>query len=126
MAEEIGFPSERSAQFVVERLDVTSFPNSMGPRREQGKTTLLDYGYGIVTYHGEKDVVLKSQERDWTIGVTVLSQGESGAVICWTDKAENGGSYNVQTALKVRLEANGRLKAMPDDVTDPRCVSFAR
>lgn len=119
-------PSEHQAQFVVEHLDVTSFPNSIGPRREPNKRTLLDYGYSTVTYHGDENAALQSPDRDWAMGVTVLAQDETGAVICWTDKAENGGSYNVQHPLKLRLSESGFLIATDEDVSDPRCPSFAR
>ncbi|MCI2243901.1 hypothetical protein L3067_04665 [Xanthomonas sp. PPL568] len=30
---------------VIQHLDLTSFPNSVGPRRLPGKTTFADYGF---------------------------------------------------------------------------------
>jgi hypothetical protein len=39
------YPRDHVAQFVVDNLDVTSFPSSIGPRREKGKprSRIMDY-----------------------------------------------------------------------------------
>lgn len=34
-----GYPKEKVAQFVLEKLDVTSLPSVFRPRKEKGKTT---------------------------------------------------------------------------------------
>jgi hypothetical protein len=39
------YPKERVAEFVVERLDVTSIPSAIRPKREKRKKTFGDYGY---------------------------------------------------------------------------------
>ena len=37
-----------AAQQIIERLDLTSFSNSVGPRRIPGKTSFADYGFTTV------------------------------------------------------------------------------
>jgi hypothetical protein len=36
------YPSEKVAAFVVEKLDATSLPSAIRPRKEKGKKTLAD------------------------------------------------------------------------------------
>ncbi len=39
------YPKEKVAEFVVDKLDVTSIPSAIRPKREKGKKTFGDYGY---------------------------------------------------------------------------------
>jgi hypothetical protein len=38
-------PTENVAQFVLERLDVTSLPSAFRPKKEKAKKTSADYGF---------------------------------------------------------------------------------
>jgi len=42
---EKAYPKEKVAEFVVQKLDVTSMPLAIRPKREKGKKTFGDYGY---------------------------------------------------------------------------------
>lgn len=42
---EKAYPKEKIAEFVIEKLDVTSMPLAMRPKQEKGKKTFEDYGY---------------------------------------------------------------------------------
>jgi hypothetical protein len=39
------YPLEKVAEFLVEKLDVTTLPPEIQPRPEKGKKTFQDYGY---------------------------------------------------------------------------------
>jgi hypothetical protein len=39
------YPTEKLAEFVVEKLDVASVPPAIRPKLAHGKTTFVDYGY---------------------------------------------------------------------------------
>ena len=39
------YPREKLAEFVVDKLDVTSMAVAIQPKREKGKKTFGDYGY---------------------------------------------------------------------------------
>ena len=38
-------PNEKVVQFVVEKLDVTSLPSAIRPKKEKAKKTSADYGF---------------------------------------------------------------------------------
>jgi hypothetical protein len=39
------YPTEKIASFVIEKVDVTTLPSALRPKREKGKKTFGDYGY---------------------------------------------------------------------------------
>src|SRR5258708_8726494 len=39
------YRKERVAEFIVEKLDVTSLPAALRPKKEKGKKTFADYGF---------------------------------------------------------------------------------
>jgi hypothetical protein len=38
------YPTEKIASFVIEKVDITTFPSALRPKREKGKKTFRDYG----------------------------------------------------------------------------------
>lgn len=108
-------------QAIAERLDVTSFPNSIGPRREAGRFTLTDYGFTLVEANGQM-VRFTDAEDGWTFTVTVLDERRGRLRLCVADKAENGGSYDVVKAIEVVEGSTGLLHATANRVNHPDCV----
>src|SRR5258708_27488267 len=39
------YPKERVAEFIVEKLDLTSLPAALRPKKEKGKKTFAEYGF---------------------------------------------------------------------------------
>ena len=105
---------------VVERLDVTSFPNSIGPRREEGLHTFADYGFTDVVVDGQA-VRLTWPEGEWVFTVTVLDERNGRLRLCVADKAENGGSYDTVSAIEVVEGATGLLHATANRVVHADC-----
>lgn len=50
---------------VATRLDITSFPNSIGPRRKEGLRTFADYDFTSVVRDGNA-AVLDAADKSWT------------------------------------------------------------
>lgn len=120
------YPERGLAQFVVETLDVTSFPSSIGPRRTSGKTTFRDYNF-LATKVDENRAVLEEPDGGWRFTLTILGQGKSGILICIEDQALNGGTYDTQSALSVaRADARGLLKASMEKPQSKGCPEFAK
>lgn len=100
---------------VIENLDLTSFPNSIGPRRVSGKTTFVDYGF----VHIEKTSVgadLIREDRGWMMGFRIVSAGPRSLRLCFYDRgiAKSGHltpSYNATSALLVSKRPSGRWTA---------------
>jgi len=95
---------------VARRLDLTSFPNSTGPRRGAGAVTPADYGFAKMSKR-EGWTVLSAQDGGWDIGVRLLSADADSALICFLDKAQNGGTYRAQSALEVARGPDGLFHA---------------
>lgn len=100
------WPSTDLAEFVFARLDLTTFRNSTGPKREPGQRFFSDLGIrpteiseAAATHDGE----------DWLYSVLVLGRrdfngdGFEEVAICFNDKAQNGGTYNTQKPLLLQL-----------------------
>ncbi|WP_279606403.1 hypothetical protein [Sphingobium yanoikuyae] len=91
---------------ILTNLDLTSFPNSTGPRRASGKKTFSDYGFFVI----RKNRLSASMEmgpHEWAMSFDVLSMTDSQITICFRDRAQNGGSYNAISALSLSKSPEG-------------------
>jgi hypothetical protein len=101
---------------VIKYLDLTTFPNSVGPRRMPGKTTFADYGFIHVenTASGAK---LVRDDKGWTMGFSIISAGPTSLRLCFYDRglAQPGDvfvpSYNATSALLVSKSRRGMWAA---------------
>jgi hypothetical protein len=97
---------------LIKNLDLTTFPNSVGPRRTPGKRTLADYGFVEVKKTvGGANVV--QDDRGWMMGFTIISAGPKVLRVCFYDRGLNkpgdvrAPSYNTTTALLVSKKPLG-------------------
>ena len=75
------YPMEKAAEFLVEKLDITTLPPEIQPRPEKGKKTFEDYGY--VTWKlDEKGVLLEAPHKGSQIAIRVLEQTPNGIYVC--------------------------------------------
>jgi hypothetical protein len=106
---------------VARNLDLTSFQNSVGPRRRAGKKTPEDYGFIRIDQVGSL-ATMTEKDGSWEITVTLISNDGPDATICFTDTALNGGSYRAQAALTVHRDLrDGLYRALPDRPVVPSC-----
>jgi hypothetical protein len=112
-----------SARDAARAIDLTSFPNSTGPRRIPGAKTPTDYGFTIAEEHGD-GVDLYLADRSWLLGVRVLTQSGRTLVLCIQDKAENGGSYHTIDPVEFERRSDGLLHATGRHVTDRNCPAY--
>ncbi|MBS63626.1 hypothetical protein [Salinisphaera sp.] len=118
-------PQEKIDEFIVSTLDLASFRNSLGPRREPGDHTFADLGMEP-TSRATDGVVFES--NDWRYRIQVLERGDfnqdgiEDLKLCFQDRALDG-SYNVQTPLLVsRYDSAGYLVALAFDLIEtPGC-----
>jgi hypothetical protein len=101
---------------VIKNLDLTTFPNSVGPRRLPGKTTFADYGF----VHVEKTATganLVRDDKGWAMSFRIISTGPKSLRLCFYDKGlgrpgEAGvSSYNSTSALLVSKSRRGMWTA---------------
>ncbi len=115
-AEPSPWPNSDLATFVFQHLDLTTFPNSTGPRRKAGQRLFADLSIKP-TRTSEMEAV--SEDGDWTYSIKVLARrdfngdGVQEVVICFSDVAGQG-TYNIQQPLLVQM-LEGRAVAIAFD-----------
>lgn len=106
---------------IASKLDVTSFPNSTGPRRKEGLRTLADYGFTTVTRDGSA-AVFEPADKSWTIRVSILDRSDKALKLCILDRALGGGSYFSVKPIEVAPGKDGLYRATGNPVADPNCA----
>lgn len=101
---------------IIRNLDLTSFPNSVGPRRITGKTSFADYGF-VRVEKTEDGANLEAEDKGWIMGFRVISAGPQSLQLCFTDRGEgrpgdvSAPSYNATSALVVSRMPRGTWAA---------------
>jgi hypothetical protein len=95
------YPNEKVAEFVIEKLDVTSLPSTFRPKKEKGKKTFADYGFTPQTV-GENEAVVKAADGVKRLTIKVLDQKSSGIYVCVAQPGENGGEAKTQSVLLLK------------------------
>jgi hypothetical protein len=104
------YPNEKVAEFVVEKLDVTSLPSTFRPKKEKGKKTFADYGFTVQTMD-ENEAVIETAGGVKRLAIKVLDQKSSGIYACVAEPGENGGPAKTQSVILLkRKDANALLK----------------
>jgi hypothetical protein len=103
------YPKSQLAEFVVEKLDVTSIPSQLRPKTVHGKKTLGDYGYSTLKVD-ETEALVKAPQGSSQIAISVLGQSESGIYVC-VNGGQGASGGRVQRVLLLRAKnADGLLK----------------
>lgn len=106
----------RSVYRVIAHLDLTSFPNSIGPRREPGKKSFADYGFTEVELTPD-GAMLYRPDHGWMMYFRILKQDRSPMQICFGDRGlqrpqdVRAPSYNAQSALAISASEEQWWKA---------------
>ena len=107
----VPYPAEKLAEFVVDKLDVTTLPSDIRPRREKAKKTFRDYGY-ITRQVDEKVATVEPTTSGLQISLRVLQQEAAGIYVCAEGSERNSNKTQVQRVLLLKLkDQNGFLKS---------------
>ncbi len=117
-------PATNIETFIVEKLDLSTFRNSFGPRRQPGMRLFSDFGLQPKT---QANGAIEFQDADWYYKVTVLGRGDynrdgvEDLIICFTDQSLRG-TYRTESPLLVtRYSLDGLLIAIAYNVDHERC-----
>ncbi|WP_287004541.1 hypothetical protein [Sphingobium sp.] len=102
----VGGVKNEAVDSIVTNLDLTSFPNSTGPRRVSGKKTFSDYGFAVIK-KDMRSAYLEMGPHEWEMSFNVLSRADNQMTICLRDRARNGGSYDTVSALSLSKSPGG-------------------
>jgi hypothetical protein len=103
----VPYPKENVAEFVAEKLDVTTLPSTIRPKPKKNKKTFDDYGY--VTQPGEKDALVETGPAGSQIKFKILEQKESGIYVCVGGAAKNVSGGQIQQVLLLKLKDQSAL-----------------
>lgn len=99
-------PDVGTINAIIKNLNLTSFPNSVGPRRLAGRTSFADYGFVIVE-KSSNGASIFSKDKGWVMSFRVLSTGPRSLQLCFHDRGlgrpgdATVPSYNATSALVV-------------------------
>ncbi len=100
-----------AARVLVRKLDLTSFPNSTGPRRMPGKRTLADYGFSKAKVFDDGWTEVSEPDDRWSISFYLLHAEPTRMEVCVMDVARNGGTYNATSLIEVTPTPGGLWQA---------------
>jgi hypothetical protein len=104
------------ARFVVDTLDVTSFPSSIGPRRTAEKKSFRDYGISLHSIT-ENEADLKESDDSWYFVITILRRTDSGIFVCFEDRGVYLAHYYTKDVLLLtRRDTKSMLIGKGSDV----------
>jgi hypothetical protein len=104
------YPTEKVAEFVFEKVDVTSLPSAIRPKPVKGKKTFSDYGY-VAREVGEKNALLESPQGASKISIEVLEAQRSGIYVCVINQTTNKSAERFQRVFLLKLKnGNGLLR----------------
>src|SRR5882762_4321254 len=104
------YPKEKIAEFVVEKLDVTSMPVAIRLKREKGKKTFGDYGY-VTRKRDDKEAQVEVPQRHSQITIGVLEVNKSGIYVCFNGETQKQGSSQIQRVFLLTVKnGDGLLK----------------
>jgi hypothetical protein len=95
------YPNEKVAEFVIEKLDVTSLPSAFRPKKEKGKKTFADYGFAVQTVN-ENEAVIEAAGGVRRLALKVLDRKSSGIYVCVAEPGESGGTAKTQSVLVLK------------------------
>jgi hypothetical protein len=103
------YPTAKVAEFVVEKLDATTLPYSMRPKKIKGQKTFSDYGY--VTRQVDEKEALVEAAPGRRVAIRVLAQEESGIYVCIDGVGKNASDGRIQRVLFLQWKGlDGLLK----------------
>jgi hypothetical protein len=107
---EKAYPKEKVAEFVVEKLDVTSLPLAMRPKQEKGKKTFEDYGY-VRRRVDDKEALVEDPQGGSQITVSILEENKSRIYVCFNNVPQKQSSSQIQRVFLLKIKnGSGLLK----------------
>jgi hypothetical protein len=94
------YPTERVAEFIVEKLDVTSLPAALRPKKEKGKKTFADYGFSAQGMD-ERETIIQSVNGA-RLSIKVLDQRSSGIYVCIAEPGQIPGQAKTQSVVLLK------------------------
>ena len=102
------YPKEKIAEFVIEKLDVTSLPSAFRPKKEKGKKTFADYGFTAQSV-GEDEAIIEAPGGASKLAIKVLDHKSSGIYVCVAEPGQNGAETKMQSVVLLKRKIPNAL-----------------
>jgi hypothetical protein len=102
------YPKERIAEFVIEKLDVTSLPSAFRPKKEKGKRTFADYGFTTRSV-GENEAIVEAASGLRRLAIKILDQKWSGIYVCVAEPGQNEAETKMQSVVLLKRKNSTAL-----------------
>jgi hypothetical protein len=101
------YPNEKVAEFVVNKLDVTSLPSEFWSKKAKGKKTIADYGFTAQTLNDSEAVV--EAEGAKKLAIKILDEKSSGIYVCVGTPEINGADTKTQSVILLKMKDSSAL-----------------
>src|SRR6266851_8661922 len=92
---------EKTAEFIVEKLDINSLPAAIRPKKEKGRKTFADYGFTTQRVD-ENEATIQAVSGARKLSIKVLDQRRSGIYVCVTEPGQNTGEIKTQSVVLLK------------------------
>jgi len=102
------YPSGNIAQFVAQKLDLTSLPAAFRLKKEKGKKTLADYKFEARSANGnDAEIIGLGGAR--SLVIRVLDHNASEVYVCVSKQENSGTSPDTQSVVRLKWKDHGTL-----------------
>ena len=101
-------PKDKVTKYVVEKLDVTTLPSGLRPKRDHDKRTFSDYGY--VTSSLDDNQAVVATPAGTQIEIKILEQKSSEIYVCVAGPGPKATGSQVQRVFLLKIKNSGLLK----------------
>lgn len=101
------YPNDKVAEFVINKLDVTSLPSGFWSKKVKGKKTIADYGFTAQTLNDNEAVIETDGVRK--LAIKILDQKSSGIYVCIGTPGVNEGDTKTQSVVLLRMKDSSAL-----------------
>jgi len=95
------YPKEKVAEFIVEKLDITSLPAAIRPKKEKGKKSFSDYGFTAQRVD-ENEATIQAVGGAKKLSIKVLDRRRSGIYVCVTQPGQNASEVKTQSVILLK------------------------
>jgi len=101
------YPKGEVTKLVVEKLDVTTLPSGIRPKRDHNKKTFSDYGY--MTSSLDENQAVVATPAGTQINIKLLEQKSSEIYVCVAGPGDNASGGKIQRVFLVKLKNSDSL-----------------
>lgn len=125
------FPEKDLGKFLADKFDLATVRSSLGPRRSLGLRSFADFG--MKPSKATETILVFDTPGGWFYELKILGRGDvnkdgiEDLQICFTDRAQNGGTYHTSKGLLVtRYADDAYAVALSFGLDHEACEEFAR